>query len=88
MYYVYFLKSCIRNRYYIGFTTDIHQRLQEHNSGSTKSTKPYRPWILVHTECYVEKGEATKREWHLKHPQGYLEKKHIIDQIEQHGEVA
>lgn len=89
MHYVYFIKSCIKDRYYIGSTSDVHRRLLEHNSGSTKSTKPYMPWKLVYMEKYQQKSDATKREWHLKHPKGYLEKLEIVAKINQkHGEVA
>jgi putative endonuclease len=85
IYYVYILKSEVVNRYYIGCTTDDAKRLKEHNLGKTKSTKPYRPWKLIYKELYTNKQEAYKREWHLKHPKGYLEK---IKIIAEHGEVA
>jgi len=84
-YRVYILKSCVRQRYYIGCTSDIDKRLKEHNAGKTKSTKPYIPWKVLHTEIFENKNEAYKREWHLKHPKGYLEKLAII---KKYGEVA
>jgi putative endonuclease len=80
MHFVYFLQSLKRGTFYIGSSATPEKRLIEHNSGSTKSTKPYRPWKLIHTERFELKGDATKREWHLKHPAGYLEKKAIIEQ--------
>lgn len=47
------------------------------------------PWKLVYMEKYQQKSDATKREWHLKHPKGYLEKLEIVAKINQkHGEVA
>ena len=52
----------------------------EHNRGGTKSTKPYRPWNIIYTETFNSKPDAAKREWYLKHPKGYLEKKSIIEQ--------
>ena len=81
MYYVYILKSTLYNRYYIGSSSDCEKRLAEHNAGSTKSTKPYRPWILIYTETHVTKESACKREWHLKHPKGYLDKLEILRKI-------
>jgi putative endonuclease len=84
-YKVYFLESEVRERYYIGCTQDVGKRLEEHNLGKTKSTKPYRPWKVIYSEKFSDKREAYKREWHLKHPKGYLEKLNII---KNHGGVA
>ena len=84
-YKVYILKSCCKVRYYIGCTSDLDNRIVEHNAGKTKSTKPYIPWKIIYFEGYVDKKEAYKREWHLKHPRGYLEKIKIIKNF---GEVA
>ena len=79
------LKSLARERYYIGCTSDLDKRIDEHNAGKTKSTKPYRPWIIMYFEIFSDKKEAYKREWHLKHPKGYLEK---IEIIKKYGGVA
>ena len=35
-----------------------------------KSTKPYLPWIVIHTEKYSIRAEAMKREKELKSHQG------------------
>lgn len=78
MYYVYILKSDKKEKYYIGCTSCIEKRIVEHNKGKTKSTKPYIPWKLIYKESFVEKKQAFKREWHLKHPKGFLEKKNIL----------
>ena len=78
MYKVYVLKSCKITRYYVGVTGDLDGRLIAHNRGSTKSTKPYRPWIVIYTESYQDIKDAYKREWHLKHPRGFVEKREII----------
>jgi len=88
MHFVYVLQSQKQKRFYIGSSTDIEKRLKQHNHGGTPSTKPYRPWILIYTERYVLQKEATKREWHLKHPKGYLEKRAIIEQYGKTGGFA
>ncbi len=77
---MYILKSLIAERYYIGCTSDLEKRIKEHNSAKTKSTKK-----IIYYENYLGKSEAYKREWHLKHPKGYLEK---IEIIKKHGSVA
>lgn len=80
MYFLYIIKSYKKNRYYIGSSSDPAKRLAEHNNGYTKSTKPYRPWEIIYTESFRTKQEACKKEWYLKHPPGYLEKRRIIEQ--------
>ncbi len=66
MYFVYVLKSEDNWRFYVGMTDNIERRLKEHNSGKTKSTKGYKPWILFFHETYNTRLEARKREKYLK----------------------
>lgn len=66
MYYLYILKSLKYERHYIGITDDILKRLAKHNSGSVKSTKAYRPWIIFQKEEFSNKITARKREIFLK----------------------
>ncbi|HOI28550.1 MAG TPA: GIY-YIG nuclease family protein [Melioribacteraceae bacterium] len=66
MYYVYVLKSLVKERFYIGHTSDLQNRLNEHNSGRTKSTKTYIPWSIIYTETYLTRSEAYKRELEIK----------------------
>ncbi|MEZ5068520.1 MAG: GIY-YIG nuclease family protein [Bacteroidia bacterium] len=66
MYWVYILYSEKGQRYYIGQTQDVAERLERHNCGYEKSTSPYRPYKLV---CKIEKptrGEAMQLEKKLK----------------------
>ncbi len=70
MYYVYILQSTSFGRYYVGSTGDIARRLLEHNSGSTHSTKPFRPWVLVYQEELATKTDARKRENQIKRYKG------------------
>ncbi len=81
MYCVYFLQSLKQKRFYIGVTRDLANRVKQHNNGHTKSTCPYKRWILIHFESYSEKKVAYKREYYLKHPQGYLEKELLLRSI-------
>jgi putative endonuclease len=60
------LKSKTHDRYYIGYTENIESRLHKHNSGSTPSTKPYRPWEMPYFEEFQNKSEAMKREKEMK----------------------
>ena len=66
MYTVYALKSVSRNYIYVGMTNDLSERLNRHNRGYEKSTKPYRPFILIYKEKWSNRIEARKREIYLK----------------------
>jgi putative endonuclease len=69
-YYVYLLWSIQWKRSYVGHTEDIENRLMHHNSGFVRSTKAYRPWLMIHVEEYATRVEAMKRESWLKSPSG------------------
>jgi putative endonuclease len=66
MFYVYVLKSLLNTRYYIGYTNDIKSRLREHNNGEVRSTRKFRPWMLLGFEIYERRDEARWREHELK----------------------
>jgi len=66
MYYTYVLYSENHNRFYIGMSTDVEKRLSEHNSGKTKSTKGYRPWVVLFIDEFETRAEAREREVYLK----------------------
>ena len=66
MFYVYILKSLMNNRYYLGYTNDINSRLREHNNGDVRSTRKFRPWMLLGFEVYEKCNEARWREHELK----------------------
>jgi len=51
---------------YVGWTTDLTNRLTAHNSGKGAKSTRGRTWVLLHSETYRTKSEAMSREWHLK----------------------
>jgi putative endonuclease len=65
MHFAYILKSEKTGRYYYGSTSDLEQRLKNHNSGKVKSTKSGRPWVIHYYETFESKEEALKRELFL-----------------------
>ena len=65
-YYVYVLKSKIVKRVYIGHTDNTKRRLNEHNSGKTKSTKAYRPYEIMYTKGFETREAAIRHEKELK----------------------
>jgi putative endonuclease len=66
MFIVYILYSDNFNRFYVGHTKNIVQRLKDHNRGNVRSTKAYVPWRVVYTEKYVTKSDAFCREMEIK----------------------
>ncbi|MBI3519120.1 MAG: GIY-YIG nuclease family protein, partial [Bacteroidetes bacterium] len=68
---VYALYSEKHHKIYIGYTSNIEQRLLAHNELETKGfTLKYRPWKVMYTEAFDEKSEAMKREKQLKTAKG------------------
>lgn len=67
MFTVYILYAQRFNKIYIGYSSDLTERLNAHNSLATKGwTIRFRPWVLVYTEEFSAKSEALKREKFLK----------------------
>ena len=51
MYYTYIIRSLKEtDQVYIGATSDLKQRLRDHNNGHSAHTAKYAPWAI---ECYV-----------------------------------
>ncbi len=70
MYFVYVIKSCNRSKSYIGVTSDLERRLEQHNKGLVKSTSLAAPYELLHCEEYEDRDLAMKRERFLKTGKG------------------
>jgi putative endonuclease len=67
MFTVYVLYSKDYDKIYIGFTSNLEQRLLSHNELGKKGwTIKFRPWQLIHTEVFQLKSDAMKREKQLK----------------------
>jgi putative endonuclease len=66
MYYVYIIYSASTGKYYKGYTTSPEKRLEQHNSGESRYTRHFVPWVLVYVEIFDEKTEALKREISIK----------------------
>ena len=75
-YYTYILFFKKLDKYYIGSTSNLERRLEEHNRGKTTFTKTGIPWILVYYEEFNSKTEAIKRELEIKKRKSrtYIEK--------------
>ena len=66
MFYTYYIKSSVDGRIYIGSCKCVSNRLSRHNGGFVRSTKTYRPWVLLGYDEYATRSEACKQEKFLK----------------------
>jgi putative endonuclease len=67
---VYVLFSRRDGELYIGFSSNLVQRLNSHANGEVPSTAPRRPFVLVHVEYYRSEADARRREDYLKTTKG------------------
>jgi len=65
-YYTYVLRSLKDLNLYVGFTTNINNRLEEHNKGRVSSTMSRTPFELIYWEGCLNQQDATRREKYLK----------------------
>lgn len=67
MFYVYILTSLVvPDTFYIGFTTDLKKRLEEHNSGKSIHTNKYKPWAIKNYFAFNDEQKARNFEIYLK----------------------
>ncbi|MEE2746026.1 MAG: GIY-YIG nuclease family protein [Pseudomonadota bacterium] len=68
LYFVYVLGSTNKNKVltYVGWTINLENRLNKHNSGKGARFTRGRKWRLLYAEKHKSQREAMKREWHLK----------------------
>ena len=66
MYYVYVLLSEKDSKFYTGATSDLKNRIKQHNEGKVLLTKNRRPLQLVYYEACLNQEDAFRREKYLK----------------------
>ncbi len=60
MYLVYILYSEKCDRYYIGYCTDLSERLRRHNEGFVTATRNCRPYAIKATKAF---NSELEEEW-------------------------
>lgn len=70
MFTVYAIKSERQNYIYVGMTSDLSKRINAHNSGYEKTTKAYRPFVLIYEEVFEVRIKAREKEKYLKTTSG------------------
>ena len=77
MFFVYLLESKTDKGWYIGYTSNLKRRVQEHQNGyGCRTTSMKNDWKLIYFECYLNQRDALGREKFLKGGSGrtYLKK--------------
>ena len=70
MYTVYVLRSQKDLKRYIGMSSNLENRLRDHEKGLVRSTRNRRHFELIYTEEFKEKRDAELREKFFKSGQG------------------
>ena len=79
MYYVYVIQSIKDRKCYTGITTDIKNRMKQHNNGESLYTKRGIPWKLVWVCIFPNKKKAAEFERYLKSASGIaFRNKHLV----------
>lgn len=65
-FYFYIIFSPSFNKYYIGHTSNLSERLKKHNSNHKGFTGNVNDWKIVYFEEFKSKNEAYLRERNVK----------------------
>jgi predicted GIY-YIG superfamily endonuclease len=72
MFYTYIIESLgSQGRRYIGHTSDLKQRIAEHNAGHCVYTAKFTPWKLKNYIAFETLGQAQRFEHYLKSGSGH-----------------
>jgi putative endonuclease len=78
---VYAISSQSRNYIYVGITADLMLRLNRHNAGYERTTKPYAPFDLIYCETCADRKKARQMEKYLKSGTGKEQLKKIREAL-------
>ncbi len=79
MHYVYVLQSLRENRkLYVGRTSDLRERLKQHQARKTWTTQRMLPVRLIFYEAFYIESDAIRREHYFKSSKGKSSLKQVI----------
>ena len=78
MHYVYTLKSLKDRELYVGRTTNLKERLEQHRKGRVPSTRDRRPLKFMYAEMSNNVKDVAHREKYLKTAWGKRYLKHRL----------
>jgi putative endonuclease len=88
MFWIYILFSPTLNRFYIGQTGRLEQRIQDHAAGAAHFTKQAHDWVLVFLESAPDRRTAMGRERQIKRAKSHLTiLRHVADARNQIGDA-
>ena len=71
MLYVYLIRSLsFQDQTYIGITSNLNNRLKEHNAGESIHTSKFKPWNIILCIAFTEENKAKDFEKYLKSGSG------------------
>jgi len=72
VFYIYLIESLsTQGQRYVGMTTNLKQRIQEHNAGKSSHTSKFRPWKLTTYIAFTDRAKAEAFERYLKSGSGH-----------------
>lgn len=74
-----YILKCYDETYYVGSTNDMERRLEQHQTGQSKSTKNRRPIKLVFTKEFSALKEARSYEHFIKRQRNKVFYEKLID---------
>jgi len=66
MFYLYIIYSEKLDKFYVGYSSDLKERLRKHNSSNKSFTGNSNDWKIVYTEEYKSKNDVMFREKQIK----------------------
>jgi putative endonuclease len=79
-YTVYMLHSLSKDKFYIGYTANLIERIVRHNQKSKGFTGSTNDWVLVYHEEFITQSEAIQRERQIKSWKSKIKIKELIQQ--------
>ena len=80
-FYVYMLKSLGKRPVtYVGYTSNLNERITLHNNAKGAKFTRGRKWKLIYKEKFRSKNEAISREYYIKNNRtlrNIIKKKHL-----------
>lgn len=77
-YTVYILHSLTKDKFYIGYTANLTERIVRHNQKSKGFTGSTNDWVLVYHEDFISQSEAIQRERQIKSWKSKIKIKELI----------
>ncbi|MEM6738055.1 MAG: GIY-YIG nuclease family protein, partial [Bacteroidota bacterium] len=79
MYIVYAISRLTRTYIYVGLTSNLQNRIERHNKGYERTTKPYAPFKVIYTKKFPTRPEERSHEKHMKSGSGKEKLRQIRD---------